>query len=424
MTDRAYLRVSFVHTNDNSSGTIQKQRVFLGRVAAADHIEYVDESVSASKIPFGERPAGKRLLRELQPGDRLLATRIDRAARNVRDLLDLVELVEARGASIIFTEQQIDTGGPFGRFMLTLLGAIAELESGIISERRIETLTIMKADGRHAAGGVPLGLVSVPRAKGGRELAADPEAGPRVAAAVEAILAGATVASQAPALGITASSLSRLLSYRSLAEHGVITWTQHDRLQKRTPGRKSWTRTGGIGEGVECYACGGRLYLARPRMIYKCGPGRHAHLAEGGVAINADRLEQEVASLFLGQWGDEPLMEMRTVGDDEARASSVHRARTALEAAKAAMDAAEGEQAEDRAYAAFRSAKNDLRLAETMPVHTREELVPTGQTYAEAWADADDKQRVRLLRFPGGPWVVGPAEWGAQRVRECPPSEG
>ncbi|MDE0775930.1 MAG: recombinase family protein [Nocardioides sp.] len=431
MTDRAYLCVSFVRqkggVRDNTSGTIQKQRVFLARHVAADHVEYVDESVSASKIPFGDRPAGRRLLRELQHGDRLLVTRIDRAARNVRDLLDLVELVEERGASIIFTEQQIDTGGPMGKFMLTLLGAIAELEAGIISERRIETLTIMKADGRHAAGGIPVGLRTIPREGGGRVLAVDPETGPKVAAVVEAILAGATVASQAPLLGITASSLSRLLGNRALAEHGVITWTQHDALQLRTPGRKSWTRTGGVGEGLRCYSCGGRLYLSKPngakgKPVYKCGPGRHRELPTGGVAISADRLEHELEALFLGTYGPMQVEELRTVGDDEERAQRVHEARTALEAAKAAMDAANGDEAEDVAYAAWRAAKNDLRAAETMPVQTREELVPTGQTYAEAWASADDAERVKLLRFPGGPWVVGPAEWGDQRVVERAPS--
>ena len=421
MTDRAYLRVSL---DSDSSGTIAKQR-HQHRQFSSDHVEYVDESVSGYKVAFGQRPAGRRLLRELQPGDRVLVTRIDRAARNVRDLLDLVETIEGRGATILFTTQNIDTGGAMGKFILVLLGAIAELESAILSERRTETLAIMKSDGRHAAGGIPLGLRTIAREGGGRELTVDPDTGPLVAAAVEAILAGATVSSQAPALGITQSSLSRLLSYRSLAEHGVITWTQHDLLQKRTPGRKSWTRTGGIGESVRCYSCGSRLYLSKPngqkaKAVYKCG-GKHRDLGTKTVAMTADRLERDLESLFLAAYGDQDVMEVQTVGDDDERARRVHLARTALESAKAAMDSAEGEAAEDHAYAAWRAAKNDLRVAEAMPVRTTQELVPTGETYTEAWARADDAARVKLLRFPGGPWVVGPVEWG-DRVRECPPS--
>lgn len=56
------------------------------------------------------------------------------------DLLDIVKHVESVGASVRFIDNDINTEGPYGRFTLTLLAAIAELEAGIVSERRKESL--------------------------------------------------------------------------------------------------------------------------------------------------------------------------------------------------------------------------------------------------------------------------------------------
>ena len=61
--------------------------------------------------------------------------KVDRLARNERDLLDIVQHREDIGASVTSTEQGISSEGPYGRFMLVMLGGIAELERGIISER-------------------------------------------------------------------------------------------------------------------------------------------------------------------------------------------------------------------------------------------------------------------------------------------------
>ncbi|WP_036959099.1 recombinase family protein, partial [Promicromonospora kroppenstedtii] len=118
MTDHAYTRISF---DSRVSGSIAKQRARLAR-HSPDAVVYEERSVSGAKVPFADRDEGARLLAALQPGDRVLATKIDRVARNVRDLLDLVERIEREGASIVFVDQSIDTSGPMGRFLLTLLG--------------------------------------------------------------------------------------------------------------------------------------------------------------------------------------------------------------------------------------------------------------------------------------------------------------
>jgi hypothetical protein len=81
-------------------------------------------------------------------------------------------------------------------------------------------------------------------------------------------------------------------------------------------------------------------------------------------------------------------------------------AQVQLEAAKARQDAAETDEEEDEAYAAYRAAKKALRAAEELPVERTTATMPTGRTYGQAWAEADDDERCHLLLTCLGPAVV------------------
>jgi site-specific DNA recombinase len=152
VTDRAYSRILL---DSLASGSIDKQRAALAKRADADAVFYEDRSTSGS-IPFAERPDGARPLADLSTGDRVLVTKIDRAARDVLDLLNLVKRVKATGATIVFTEQpDFVTEGPLGDLLLTVLGAVAQFERALIAERRRESLVAFKAEGRHAVGRAP-----------------------------------------------------------------------------------------------------------------------------------------------------------------------------------------------------------------------------------------------------------------------------
>ena len=69
------------------------------------------------------------------PGDVLIVVKLDRLGRNTRDVLNLVHELEERGASLRVLEPAIDTGGPMGRMVLTVLGTVAEMELGFIHDR-------------------------------------------------------------------------------------------------------------------------------------------------------------------------------------------------------------------------------------------------------------------------------------------------
>lgn len=422
MTERAYARISL---DTERSGSIVKQRTRLAKAADGEPVFYVDESVSGAKVPFAERPEGRRLLADLERGDRVLVTRIDRAARNVRDLLGLVEEIEERGASVVFVDQRIDTAGPMGRFLLTLLAAIAELEAGIVSERVRETRESFRAEGRFGGGPVPTGLMTAPNPNGrGLVLRPDPEVAPIAREVVERVLEGEPQRSLAPLLGLKEPGFSRWLRNPALAgirpgveveidpEAALVslaTWTRLQEFLQRP--EKAWARTDGYGGALVCGECGERLYFARSKAapassVYRCGRRKHAPGSPGAsvTRVNADRYLEES---FTRRFGRLPVVEEVVLDSSAEKDEAISLARLRLDAAQEAFARAETDEEEDEALSFVRSAKRALREAERLPGGTETTVVETGLTFAEIWTGAGDVERTALLNRVG-PWVVAP----------------
>ena len=83
----------------------------------------------------------------IRPGDVLIVVKLDRLGRNTRDVLNLVHELEEKGASLRVLEPAIDTGGPMGRMVLTVLGMVAEMELGFIRDRQRAGIDAAKAKG-------------------------------------------------------------------------------------------------------------------------------------------------------------------------------------------------------------------------------------------------------------------------------------
>jgi DNA invertase Pin-like site-specific DNA recombinase len=66
----------------------------------------------------------------IRPRGGPIVVKLDRL-RNTGDVLNLVHELEEKGASLRVLEPAIDTGGPMGRVVLTVLGMLAEMELGI-----------------------------------------------------------------------------------------------------------------------------------------------------------------------------------------------------------------------------------------------------------------------------------------------------
>ncbi|MEW5290117.1 recombinase family protein [Erwinia papayae] len=92
-----------------------------------------------------ERPVLSNLLSHLRKGDTLIAHSIDRLARNTRDLLEMIDNLIERGIVVRFLANSMSfDNSPQSRLILTMMGAVAEFERGMIASRRNEGIAIAK----------------------------------------------------------------------------------------------------------------------------------------------------------------------------------------------------------------------------------------------------------------------------------------
>ncbi|WP_211477368.1 recombinase family protein [Acidiphilium multivorum] len=89
--------------------------------------------------------------------DCVLVWKFDRFARSTRHLLAALEEFNHLGVRFVSVQDQIDTDSPMGRAMFTIIGAMAELESSLISERVTAGMRAAETRGKH------LGRPATPR---------------------------------------------------------------------------------------------------------------------------------------------------------------------------------------------------------------------------------------------------------------------
>lgn len=96
-----------------------------------------------------DRKEFKEMMAFVRDGDTLIVESISRIARNTRDLLTIISTLTEKGVEFVSLKESIDTTTPHGRFMLTVFGALAELERESILERQREGIEIAKAEGKY-----------------------------------------------------------------------------------------------------------------------------------------------------------------------------------------------------------------------------------------------------------------------------------
>ena len=129
-----YVRVSTVEQNE------ARQVEALGDVE-----KFFCDKVSGKDT---QRPELTALLDWVREGDIVRVKSVDRLARSTRDLLELLGTLEAKGVGVEFVDAPaLSTNSPQGRFVLTVLGAVAEFERALIRERQAEGIALAKKRG-------------------------------------------------------------------------------------------------------------------------------------------------------------------------------------------------------------------------------------------------------------------------------------
>ncbi len=111
---------------------------------------FADNGVSGSTT---ERPQLAKALDRLETGDVLTVWKLDRLGRNTRHVLDVIENIREQGAGFRSLTEGLDTTGPMGTAMLTIMAAFAQLERDTMIDRTRAGLAAAAASNRH--GGRP-----------------------------------------------------------------------------------------------------------------------------------------------------------------------------------------------------------------------------------------------------------------------------
>lgn len=134
-------------------------RIGYGRVSTSDqHPESQRDALAAANCDqvfvdklsgkLASRPELDKALVAVREGDHLVITKLDRLGRSLRNLMDIGDDLRQRGVQLVVLDQGIDTSTPVGQMFFHILGAIAEFEHALMTERTKQGLAAARARGR------------------------------------------------------------------------------------------------------------------------------------------------------------------------------------------------------------------------------------------------------------------------------------
>lgn len=96
---------------------------------------------------MSNRPVLSQLLTDIGDNDVIVIESLSRLARSTKDLLEICEILQKKNASLISIKENIDMTSPIGKFFITVMGAINQLERDTTAERTKEALRVKKQQG-------------------------------------------------------------------------------------------------------------------------------------------------------------------------------------------------------------------------------------------------------------------------------------
>ena len=136
------MKIGYIRVSTQEQNTIRQE--VLMEALDVDEV-YIDRMSGKNT----NRPELQKMMEYVRRGDTVIVESISRFARNTRDLLELVEQLTAKGVEFVSKKEAIDTTTPTGKFMLTVFGAVAELEREYILQRQREGIAIAKGQGKY-----------------------------------------------------------------------------------------------------------------------------------------------------------------------------------------------------------------------------------------------------------------------------------
>lgn len=138
---------------DNQEAKI-KAYADLNNLALVEIIR--DEGRSAKTL---DREGLSRLLQMLDNGmaESVIVYKLDRLSRNTLDTLNIIDQFEKKGIAFHSINERIDTKSATGKFFLTILASLSQMERDLIAERTKDALNHKKSQGEWC-GHIPFGF--------------------------------------------------------------------------------------------------------------------------------------------------------------------------------------------------------------------------------------------------------------------------
>lgn len=140
-----YVRTSTIEQS------VERQKLII------DKDSLVIEDKCSGAIPFFERDGGKKILSLIEENklNEIQVHEIDRLGRNLLDILNTIKTLTEKNINLHCTKQGFKTLNEDGtenyisKMIISVLGAVSEMERKMIRERQLEGIAIAKANGRY-----------------------------------------------------------------------------------------------------------------------------------------------------------------------------------------------------------------------------------------------------------------------------------
>jgi len=154
-----YIRVS---TEDQAREgiSLDNQEAKIKVYASLNDLDLVevirDEGASGKNL---DREGMKRLLEMVKACriEAIIVYKLDRLSRKTIDTLNLIEMFESKGIAFHSISEKVDTKSATGKFFLTIISAIAQMERDLIAERTKDALSHKKVK-KEWMGRIPFGF--------------------------------------------------------------------------------------------------------------------------------------------------------------------------------------------------------------------------------------------------------------------------
>ena len=140
MGERRKMKIGYIRISTAEQNTARQE--VLMKELEVDNV-FIDRMSGKNT----NRPELQKMMNFVREGDTVIVESISRFARNTKDLLELVEKLIEKNVEFVSKKEAIDTTTPTGKFMLTIFGAVAELEREYILQRQREGIAIAKENG-------------------------------------------------------------------------------------------------------------------------------------------------------------------------------------------------------------------------------------------------------------------------------------